>query len=133
MPPEALRDENEREAYSEWKKHLSVVGETENDAYVIFRPKGLFIDHAQSSDHLVARRVGNNGYNGGIDFNSNNMQMNVRKGNGIAMRLDPAMIARLKTQGFDGLEFHIQSIIPVTDLPVFLGLGSDKEVRLALN
>jgi hypothetical protein len=61
--------------------------------------------------------------NGGIDFNASNMQMNVRKeGNGVGMRFDPAMIERMKTEGFDGLEFNIRSIVPVTDLPILLAL-----------
>ncbi len=68
---------------------------------------------------------------GGIDLNRAKMQMNVRKeGAGVKMQFDPAMIERIKREGFDGLEFKIQSIVPVTDLPLLLGLTSS-EGRLA--
>jgi len=62
---------------------------------------------------------------GGIDLNGVNMKMGIQKdGQGPVFRFDPAMIGRIKTEGFDGLEFNIQSIVPVTDLPVLLGIGS---------
>ena len=38
------------------------------------------------------------------------------------MSFDPAMIARIRHDGFDGLDFQIQSIISITDLPRFLGV-----------
>ena len=72
--------------------------------------------------------------NGGINLNSGNMQMGIQKdGQGIELRLDPAMIERIKTEGFDGLEFNIQSIIPVTNLSLLLGLGSDTAHLQVLN
>ena len=61
--------------------------------------------------------------NGGIDFDRSKMQMNVRKeGDGVQMQFDAAMIARIKREGFDGIEFNIQTIIPVTNLPLLLGM-----------
>jgi len=64
---------------------------------------------------------------GGIDFNGSKMQMNVRKaGQGVRMRFDPALIERIKHQGLDGLDFQIQSIIPVSDLPLLLGLKASE-------
>ena len=61
--------------------------------------------------------------NGGIDFNRSHMQMNVRReGQGVQLQFDPALIARIRREGFDGLDFKIQSIVPVTDLRLLLGL-----------
>jgi hypothetical protein len=37
------------------------------------------------------------------------------------MTFDPAMVARLKRDGFDGLNFEIESISPA-NLPALLGL-----------
>ncbi len=61
--------------------------------------------------------------NGGIDLSHNHMYIS-KDGQGVYTRFDPAMIARIKRDGFDGLEFHIQSIVPITDLPMLLGLQS---------
>jgi hypothetical protein len=67
---------------------------------------------------------------GGIDLNSRNMQMGIQKeGNGVDMQFDPAMIERIKTEGFDGLEFRIKSIAPAPNLPLLLGLESSKEEK----
>ena len=60
---------------------------------------------------------------GGIDFDRAKMRMKVRKeGEGVQMQFNPAMVERIRREGFDGLEFSIQSIVPVADLPRFLGL-----------
>ena len=60
---------------------------------------------------------------GGIDFNRAQMQMNIHKeGQGVQMQFDLALIARIKREGFDGLDFKIQSILPVSNLPLLLGL-----------
>jgi len=54
---------------------------------------------------------------GGIDFNRSNLQMNVRKeGTGVPMQFDPALVDRIRREGFDGLEFQIEKIIPVSNL-----------------
>ncbi len=64
---------------------------------------------------------------GGIDFNRAKLQMNVRKdGPGVQMQFDQAMIERIKRDGFDGLEFKIETIIPVTNLPMLLGLRKEE-------
>ena len=61
--------------------------------------------------------------NGGIDLNRDKMQMNVAKeGPGVHMRFDQAMVARIKRDGFDGLDFEIERIIPVTNVPLLLGV-----------
>ena len=36
------------------------------------------------------------------------------------------MVERIRRDGFDGLEFHIDTIIPVTSLPMLLGLREDE-------
>ena len=64
---------------------------------------------------------------GGIDLDRAKMQMNINKeGAGVQMRFDPAMVERIKRDGFDGLDFHIQSIVPVSDLPLLLGLRKEE-------
>ncbi len=56
--------------------------------------------------------------NGGIDFNKDNMQMNVQKQDGgVDIKFDAAMITRIKQNGFDGIEFKIETIVPITNLP----------------
>jgi len=65
---------------------------------------------------------------GGIDLNAANLQLN-REGKGVQMQFDPAMIERIKREGFDGLNFEIQKMIPVTNLPVLLGLREDEQVK----
>jgi len=55
-----------------------------------------------------------------------NMRMNIRKDTllgGVQVRFDQAMIQRIKHEGFDGLEFQIQSIVPVRDLSLMLVLS----------
>ena len=55
---------------------------------------------------------------GGIDLDRNKMQMNVhKKDNGVQMTFDKGLVERIKRDGFDGLEFTIQSIKPVANLP----------------
>ena len=58
---------------------------------------------------------------GGIDFTRSHMNIHQEE-QGVQMRFDPAMLARIKRDGFDGLDFYIQSIMRVTDLPLLLGL-----------
>ena len=61
---------------------------------------------------------------GGIDLNRANMQMNINKeGAGVQMQFDRAMVERIKREGFDGLEFKIESIVPIANLPQLLGLS----------
>ncbi|GEM_PF-3562980 len=65
---------------------------------------------------------------GGIDLNRARMRMNVRKeGQGVQMQFDPAMIERIKRDGFDGLDFKIDTIVPITNLPMLLGLREDEQ------
>jgi len=64
---------------------------------------------------------------GGIDLNSAKMRMNVRKeGAGVQMRFDRAMIERIRHNGFDGVDFKVESIIPVANLPLLLGLRREE-------
>ena len=67
---------------------------------------------------------------GGIDLTRNQVRVS-KEGQGVQMQFDPSMIARIKREGFDGLEFQIQSIVPITNLPFLLGLESGKEEQLA--
>ena len=66
---------------------------------------------------------------GGIDLDRSKMQMNVSKDavGGVDVRFDPAMVERIKREGFDGLEFNIQSITPLLNLPMVLGLRKEEE------
>ncbi len=72
---------------------------------------------------------------GGIDFNRAKMRMNINKeGPGVQWQFsakggsasggNPALIDRIRHEGFDGLDFHIERIMPVKDLHLFLGLRS---------
>jgi acyl carrier protein len=64
---------------------------------------------------------------GGIDLDRAKMQMNVGKqGSGVQMQFDTAMIQKIKQEGFDGVEFKINSIVPVS-LPLILGLRKEEE------
>ena len=70
-----------------------------------------------------ASKAMNADVNGGIDFDRAKMQMNVNKeGLGVNMQFDPAMIERMRTEGFDGFEFRIETITPITNLPLLLGV-----------
>ncbi len=66
---------------------------------------------------------------GGIDLDRNKMQLNTRKEEGITMHFDAAMVGRIRREGFDGLEFQIQSIVPVTDLSLLLGTTPKQHFR----
>ena len=55
--------------------------------------------------------------NGGIDLDRNKMRMNVSKdGHGVQMQFDQKLIAQIKAEGFEGLDFQIQSIVPIINL-----------------
>ncbi|MBF0489693.1 MAG: hypothetical protein HQL15_03625 [Candidatus Omnitrophica bacterium] len=61
---------------------------------------------------------------GGIDLDRSKMQMNIQKqGEGVQMKFDQAMVARIKQEGFEGLEFKIESIVPVANLLLLLGVS----------
>jgi hypothetical protein len=69
---------------------------------------------------------------GGIDLDRSKLQMNIQKeGTGVQMQFDPTLIEQIKQEGFDGLEFTIQSIVPVSNLPLLLGLETSPEQQLA--
>lgn len=73
--------------------------------------------------NLVDNAMGTDFTKGGIDLNREQMQMNVQKeGKGVQMQFDPAILERIKKEGFEGLEFKIQSIQPVSNLSHFLGI-----------
>ncbi|MBF0504191.1 MAG: hypothetical protein HQL14_03715 [Candidatus Omnitrophica bacterium] len=60
---------------------------------------------------------------GGIDFNSEKMQMDIQKErSGVQIHPDRTVFDRIKAEGFEGLEFKIESIVPMTNLPLLLGL-----------
>jgi tetratricopeptide (TPR) repeat protein len=86
----------------------------------LYRPKALAQSNAAMA--TISKAIESPG---GIDLTRTKEQMNISKqGAGVEMQFDPAMIERIKREGFDGLEFHIQSIVPVTDLPQLLGLDA---------
>jgi len=58
---------------------------------------------------------------GGIDLN--HLKMNVHQ-QGLSFAFDPAMVERIKKAGFDGLDFEIKTILPINNLPSFLGIFS---------
>ena len=62
---------------------------------------------------------------GGIDLDRNKMQMNIKR-DGPTIKIDQAVIERIRREGFDGLEFKIQSMVPVTNLPLILGLSTQQ-------
>jgi len=65
----------------------------------------------------------NNRTNGGIDLNANQMIMRIHKDTKVNLGfLEQSLISRIRSEGFDGLDFKIRSILPVKNLPVFLGL-----------
>ena len=64
--------------------------------------------------------------NGGIDLGANRIKV-LKDGLGVNMRFDPAMMGQLKRDGFDGMEFQIQTLVPIKDLYVFLGIGEAQE------
>ncbi len=102
-----------------WAKEEYLAGRLKADAamFSIDGDGDLFVPG--TSDHIAP---------GGIDLNRARMQMNVRKeGKGVQMQFDPAMIERIKREGFDGLEFKIDTIIPITNLPMLLGLREDEQ------
>ena len=62
---------------------------------------------------------------GGIDLNADQMRMDTRvQGEGVEMKVDQAMIERIRHEDFEGLNFSIQSISPITNLPLLLGLSN---------
>ncbi len=73
-------------------------------------------------DHAMAA-------NGGIDMTRN--QVNVfKQGQGIQMRFDSSMIRSIKRQGFDGVVFRIQFIVPITNPLLLSGSKSGNEVGI---
>jgi phosphomannomutase len=61
---------------------------------------------------------------GGIDLNSQNMQMNAQ-GQKIDMQFDPAMIEQFKSGDFSGLTPVILNITPITNIRPLLGLAPE--------
>ncbi|MBI4309269.1 MAG: hypothetical protein HY591_02945 [Candidatus Omnitrophica bacterium] len=92
------------------------------DAAMVNKPA---IQEALADQASVAART-----QGGIDFNR--ARINRRKeGPGVVMTFDQSMIARIKRDGFDGLDFRINTIVPlpIMDLRLLLGLKPQEEER----
>ena len=70
----------------------------------------FMVNRAMASEHLTPQTV----LRGGIDLSRSRIKVS-KEGQGVQMRFDPAMVARIKREGFDGLDFQIEKIIPVTD------------------
>jgi hypothetical protein len=65
---------------------------------------------------------------GGIDFDANKMGMRVSKeGAGVDITFDPAMVERMKRDGFDGFVPVIINITPVASILPLLGLAPRRE------
>ncbi len=70
---------------------------------------------------------------GGIDLDRAKMDMKVSKDQamgGVNIAFDPAMVERIKQNGFDGFEFNILSITPVTSVLPLLGLRKEELGRV---
>ncbi len=94
---------------------------------ILTRSAGIEISQPPSASSAMTAPTDTLARRGGIDFNRANMAMNVRKeGNGVQMQFDPAMIARIRKSGFDGVNFEVESIIPVANLPLLLGLRKEE-------
>ncbi|MEI8011833.1 MAG: hypothetical protein WCI27_05045, partial [Candidatus Omnitrophota bacterium] len=62
---------------------------------------------------------------GGIDINSNNMTLDVaREGAGVAMTLDPAMVARFERGDFSGVVPVILKVTPISSPMLLLGMNT---------
>ena len=109
-----------REDYSVW--------EIQGRKIIVAAVKGVIVeDTAMNTQTVRAIRKPNAAMRGGIDLDRAKMQMNVNKqGEGVQMRFDRAMIQKIKRDGFDGVEFRIDSILPVS-LPLLLGLRKEEE------
>ncbi len=62
-------------------------------------------------------------HEGGIDLTRTKEKIIVsREGQGVQMQFDPAMLERIQREGFDGLEFQIESIVPISLNTIFAAL-----------
>ncbi|MDO8675675.1 MAG: hypothetical protein Q7K71_06145 [Candidatus Omnitrophota bacterium] len=65
---------------------------------------------------------------GGIDLNAGNMKWSVRKdGSGVEMKVDPALIERIKREGIDSLTPVIFRVTPVVSIWPLVGLDPPKK------
>ncbi len=60
--------------------------------------------------------------NGGIDLNTGSINVN-KQGKGVFMQFDQAMIDRINAQGFTGVDFRIDRIVPILNLQSILDAG----------
>jgi hypothetical protein len=68
-------------------------------------------------------KITNPGLKGGIDLDAAKMNMSVSKiGGGVSMQFDPALVEKIRKEGFEGVEFSIDSIAPISNLPLLLGV-----------
>jgi hypothetical protein len=60
---------------------------------------------------------------GGIDFNANQMNMNVSKeGNGVGVNFDSAMVEQIRRNGFEGFVPVIINIQPLQNIRLLLDI-----------
>ena len=86
-------------------------------------PPGSF---SLSHDHPQTQAMSALNPNGGIDLDRNKMRMTVRQDaamGGAQLQFDQLTIQRIKRDGFEGLGFQIESILPAPNLPLLLGLS----------
>jgi CheY-like chemotaxis protein len=77
-------------------------------------PEELIITIASELDKALTVR-------GGIDLSRSQLHVS-KEGAGVQMPFDQAMVARIRREGFDGIDFQIKSIVAVADLPALLGV-----------
>jgi len=64
---------------------------------------------------------------GGIDFNANQLQLNVQKqGSGVGINFDPELIKRFENGDFQGFMPIIINISPITNISSMLGLKQEE-------
>jgi len=103
--------------------HISYSFIMPNSLLLLTKKGGHWVDVAMNTHKKGRNQEFDKKENGGIDLDRSKMQMNVSKDaamGGVRLNFDPAQIARIKRDGFDGLEFKIESIVPVMNLPGIL-------------
>jgi hypothetical protein len=69
---------------------------------------------------------------GGIDFNSNQLQLDVQKqGAGVGINFDPELIKKFENGNFQGFMPIIINISPITNISAMLGLKPEDSLAKA--
>ena len=95
------------------------------EALAVLNQSGEVFRYSEKSSVFVFKK---NGTKGGIDFNTDKMNLQVQNGGeAIRFNVDPAMLQRL--QNATGFSPVIIDIHPTTSLPQFLGMKENVEVE----